>query len=61
MKVTHLSFAYQKHRNGRLNIRYKFNKKYIIFNTLLRLININIKLILFEDHSKLDVFYNNII
>ena len=47
-------------RQFRLDIRYKFNKKYIILDTLSRFINTN-KFILFEDYSKLDALYNYII
>ena len=43
----------------RLNIKYKFNKKYIVFDTLLRLINI--KSTFFKNHSKFDVLYDYII
>ena len=46
-------------RQFRLNVKYKFNKKYIVFDTLLRFINI--KSTFFEDYSKFDVLYDYII
>ena len=59
MKINvHLIRASQFLRQFRFDIKYKSDKKHIVFDALSRFVNN--KSILFEDHSKLDVLYTYI-